>query len=237
MAEAFSQLPRAILKGGSLPMSDHDETRYEMFSRLWRVLGAMNYHAAIVLVDRVDEPALIGGDAERMRAIVWPLMNNKFLQMPHFAVKALLPVELRHELFRESAAFFQGARLDKQNLIERLSWTGAMLYDLCNARLNACRADASESPADHAPARDGESALSLASLYAEDVSRQDIVDALDQMHQPRDAFKLIYQCIAEHCSNVTEEQAAWRIPRLTLDAVRKQQADRVQLFYRGIRPA
>jgi len=248
MAEAFAQLPKPLLKAGNLPMSEHDETRYELFGRLWRVLSAMNYHAAVVLVDRVDEPALINGDGERMRAIVWPLMNNKFLQMPHFAVKALLPVELRHELFRESAAFFQGARLDKQNLVERLSWTGPMLYDLCNARLNACRQDA----ADPRTARDdqhdadlvaGEGAaerhgpLSLASLFADDVSRQDIVDALDQMHQPRDAFKLIYQCIAEHCSNVTEEQADWRIPRLTLDTVRKQQSDRVQMFYRGIRPA
>jgi hypothetical protein len=237
IAQAFGQLPRELLDEQNVPLTRHEETRYALFGRLRRVLAAMNYHASIVLIDRVDEPALIGGDGDRMRAVIWPLMNNKFLQMPGVAVKALLPIELRHELFRESASFFQGARLDKQNLIERLNWTGAMLYDLCNARLNACverqdnaRNDGREDGAASQP-------LSLASLFAEDVSRQDVVDALDQMHQPRDAFKLMYQCISEHCSNVTEEQASWRIPRLTLDAVRRAQSDRVQMFYRGIRPA
>ena len=57
------------------------------------------------------------------------------------------------------------------------------------------------------------------------------------MHQPRDAFKFLYQCIQEHCSNVTEEQEQWRIPKLVLDAVRKQQSERVQMMYRGVRPA
>lgn len=69
------------------------------------------------------------------------------------------------------------------------------------------------------------------------MTRQDLVDALDQMHQPRDAFKLLYRCLSEHCSNVTAEQAQWRVPRLVLEHVRKQEADRVQQLYRGIRPA
>jgi hypothetical protein len=97
------------------------------------------YTGILVLVDRVDEPTLVNGDAEKMRAIIWPLFNNKFLQQERFGVKLLLPIELRHALFKESADFFQEARLDKQGFIERLSWTGPMLYDLCNARLNACR--------------------------------------------------------------------------------------------------
>jgi hypothetical protein len=43
--------------------------------------------------------------------------------------------------------------------------------------------------------------------------------------------------MAEHCSNVTAEQAQWKIPRLVLETVRKQESDRVQQLYRGIRPA
>src|SRR5690606_27359037 len=120
------------------------------------------------------------------------------LQQERFGIKMLLPIELRHALFRESAIFFQEARLDKQNLIERLTWTGAMLYDLCNARLKACR------PPEAPP-------ISLIDLFADDVTVRDLVDALDQMHQPRDAFKLLYQCLTEHCSNVTEDEAQWRI--------------------------
>jgi hypothetical protein len=159
-----------------------------------------------------------------MRAILWPLLNNKFLQMDGVGVKMLLPIELRHALYRESSAFFQEARLDKQNLVDRLSWTGAMLYDLCDARLKACL-------------EPGAKPITLVDLFAEDVTERDLVDALDQMHQPRDAFKFLYQCLSEHCSNVTAQQQAWRVPRLVLEGVRKRQSERVQQLYRGISPA
>jgi hypothetical protein len=207
-----------------LPLTDSDEPRYAMLDRLRRVMRSFGYVSMLIVVDRVDEPTLVSGDPDRMRNVVWPLLNNKFLAQQGIGVKLLLPIELRHALFRESAAFFQEARLDKQNLIERLNWTGAMLYDLCNARLTACRESGSEP-------------IAVLDLFAEDVTRQDIVDALDQMHQPRDAFKLLYQCLSEHCSNVTEDQAQWRIPRLVLETVRKEQAERVRQLYRGVRPA
>ncbi|HBS29735.1 MAG TPA: hypothetical protein DEB06_09870, partial [Phycisphaerales bacterium] len=83
----------------------------------------------------------------------------------------------------------------------------------------------------------GGAPLALTDLFEDDVTRQDLVDALDQMHQPRDAFKMLYQCILEHCSNVTEEQQKWKIPRLVLETVRKQQSERVQQFFKGVRPA
>ncbi|MEL7473108.1 MAG: hypothetical protein AAGK04_07310, partial [Planctomycetota bacterium] len=170
------------------------------------------------------EPTLISGAPDRMRAVVWPILNNKFLQLEDFGLKLLLPIELRHALFKESTAFFQEARLDKQNLVERLSWTGAMLYDVCDARLQACR-------------QSGVEPISLLDLFAEDVTRQDLVDALDHMHQPRDAFKFLYQCLTEHCSNVTADQESFRVPRLVLEQVRKRESERLQQLYRGIRPA
>ncbi|MCL4742326.1 MAG: hypothetical protein KJZ54_09000 [Phycisphaerales bacterium] len=224
-AKSLARLRRADRSPGVLPMTSSDEQRYGMLDRLRRVLGSFGYDGVMVIIDRVDEPTLVSGDAERMRAIVWPMFNNKFLQQEGFGVKMLLPIELRYALFKESSAFFQEARLDKQNLVERLTWTGAMLYDLCDARLRACRS----------PAAEGQ--VTLLDLFAEDVTRQDLVDSLDQMHQPRDAFKLLYRCLTEHCSNVTAEQAQWRVPRLVLEHVRKQEADRVQQLYRGIRPA
>ena len=201
-----------------------DEPRYAMFERLRRVIARFGYTGILVLVDRVDEPTLVNGDAEKMRAIMWPLFNNKFLQQERFGVKLLLPIELRHALFKESADFFQEARLDKQGFIERLSWTGPMLYDLCSARLNACRVAGTEP-------------LSLIQLFDEDVTRQDVVDALDQMHQPRDAFKFLYRCLNELCSNVPAEEGSWRVPRLVLENVRRGESDRVQQLYRGITPA
>jgi len=167
---------------------------------------------------------LVNGDAIRMRAVIWPMLNNKFLQQSSIGFKLLLPLELRYELLRETSAFFQEARLDKQSLVERLAWTGPMLYDLCSDRLNACRAPGTEP-------------MGLLDFFDESVTRQDVIDALDQMHQPRDAFKLVYHCIQEHCAGVPEGDSAWRIPRHVLDTIRKQQAERVQAFYRGVRPA
>ncbi|VAX39623.1 hypothetical protein MNBD_PLANCTO03-794, partial [hydrothermal vent metagenome] len=224
LARAVGLLAREDQSPLVLPMNDSDETRYEMLGRLRRVLGCLGYRGVLVLVDRIDEPTLVNGDADRMRSIIWPMFNNKFLQQESFGLKMLLPIELRYALFKESSAFFQEARLDKQNLVERLSWTGSMLYDLCDARLKACRAVDAEP-------------IALLDLFAEDVTGRDVVDALDQMHQPRDAFKLLYRCLSEHCSNVTAEQGQWRVPRLVLEQVRKQEAERVQQLYRGIRPA
>lgn len=225
-ARSLAVLPRGWR--ALAPMTPSEEPRFEMFDRLRAAARAVGYASVLVVVDRVDEPTIISGDADRMRSVVWPMMSSKFLQMDGVGLKLLLPIELRHLLFRESSAFFQEARLDKQNLIENLSWTGATLYDLCTARMRTCRVQ------DNRP-------LTLGDLFDEDVRSQDVVDALEQMRQPRDAFKLIYQCVQEHCATVTEDQAAsedaWRIPRLILETVRRRQADRVLQLTRGMSPA
>lgn len=227
-AASLDQLDGELKDSPAMPIAGTiegaDESRYTLLDRLRRVLRAFGYSGLIVVIDRVDEPTLIAGDSEKMRAVIWPMLTSKFLQNQGFGIKMLLPIELRHALFKESAGFFQEARLDKQNLVERLTWTGAMLYDLCDARLKACRAP-------------GESPISLMDLFEAEVQTKDVVDALDQMHQPRDAFKFLYACIHEHCSNVTADQNAWKLSRQTLEFVRKQQSDRVQQLYRGIRPA
>lgn len=224
LTASLARLDRSVAPTDALPVSGSEETRYAMLARLQRVAGELGFPTLLVLMDRVDEPTLVRGDAERMRSIVWPMLSHKFLQHDGMAIKMLLPIELRHALFKESSAFFQEARLDKQNLVERLSWTGAMLYDLCNARLATCRPISAEP-------------ISLAELFDEDVTRQDLVDALDHMQQPRDAFKFLYRCVTEHCASVTGEDGAWRIPRHVLEAVRKSEAERVMGLQRGIRPA
>ena len=174
---SIQKLPRTYLQSNDLPTTDSDEQRYAMFARLKRVIEAYGFSGILVVIDRVDEPTLVNGDPDRMRSIIWPMFNNKFLQLDRVGIKMLLPIELRHALFKESSAFFQEARLDKQNMIERLSWTGASLYDLCNARLGVCR------PASSEP-------ISLIDLFKEDVTRNDVVDALGAMQQPRDALQV-----------------------------------------------
>ncbi len=221
---SLRRLNRTVVHSDVLPTSDSDEQRYAMFARLQRVIGAYGFTGILVVIDRVDEPTLVNGDADRMRSIIWPMLNNKFLQLDGVGIKMLLPIELRHALFKESSAFFQEARLDKQNLVERLSWTGAMLYDLCSTRLAVCRPANAER-------------IGLIDLFAEDVTRNDVVEALNYMQQPRDAFKFLYRCFNEHCSTVTADENSWRIAKHTLEQVRKEEAERVMQLQRGIRPA
>lgn len=232
-AASLHELPAGWRGGGALPVNDAEATRLAMVQRLRRVLRAYGYAGMLVVVDRVDEPALIAGDVERMRSVVWPLLSNGYLQQEGLATKLLLPIELRHALLRESAAFFQQARLDKQNVVEQLNWTGPMLYDLCDARLAACRAPGAE-------------AVTLSALFEAEVGREAIVEALETMRQPRDAFKMIYQCISEHCARTVGSvssspqgegvDAAFRISKAVFDEVRKAQAERLRQLAMGVRP-
>ncbi len=224
-ANDLAHQPWPIAQAGS-------DARYDLTRRLLDVLSHFNYGSMIVLVDRVDEPTLVSGRAERMKSIVWPMFDNKFLQQQSIAMKLLLPIELRYLLQREPGDFFQEARLDKQNMIDRLTWSGATLYDLCSNRLRACRK--AEPQGDGTPT---DRPIQLTDLFEEDVTRQLLIDALDQMHQPRDAFKFLYAVVQEHCRTVTADEASYRIPRLTLENVRRTQAQRVQELHRGLAPA
>ncbi|MEM6257415.1 MAG: hypothetical protein AAGI37_03785 [Planctomycetota bacterium] len=207
-------------KGGT----ELGDTRYRLTRRFVSALREMGFAGVVVFIDRLDEPTLVHGDAQKMKSIAWPMFDNKFLKQEQIGMKLLLPLELRYELARESASFFQEARLDKQNLVDQLTWSGATLYDLCNKRLAACYTGQGE------PA-------TLKSIFAEDVSREMLIDALDQMHQPRDAFKFLYAALQEHCRLVADDEKNYKIARLTLETVRRDQAKRVQELYRGRGPA
>ena len=201
-----------------------EEWRIQRLQGLVAVLRVLDVTGVVVLVDRVDEPVSVNGSPTRMRSLAWPLFRNKVLQMEGVGFKFLLPLELRDELMRESAEFYREARLDKQNLVERLAWSGATLFDLCNARLQACALDP-----------DG-GERGLMDLFDAEVVRQEVVDALDQMQQPRDAFKLLYALIQEHCTSVVDEDADFKISRQTLDHVRRRQVERRDGMRRGSRP-
>jgi len=207
-----------------LPIPGNEDSRYELTTRLMQILEEIGYFSMVVLVDRVDEPALVNGEPEKMRSIIWPMLNNKFLQQENIGFKLLLPIELGHLLRREGQNFFQQARLDKQNMIDRLEWSGSTLYDICTKRLLSCLSD-------------NGTVNKLTDLFQEDVSMKDITDALDQMHQPRDAFKFLYRVISEHCQNTPDEQPEWRISKSVLEHIKKLESQRVQDLYRGLTPA
>src|SRR5690606_13401202 len=118
----------------------------------------------------------------------------------------------------------------------RLEWSGPTLYDMCTYRLRACRApNVTGVPSDSGDGSGRD--ITLTDLFESDVTREYLVESLEQMHQPRDAFKFLYSVILEHCRMVPEDQPSFRIPRPLLESVRRQQSQRVQELYRGLAPA
>ena len=236
LAEVIGELGPSKVAGHPLPQrgnteQDLGDSRYQLTRRLVAILRNFGYAGVVVLVDRVDEPTAISGDAQKMKALIWPMFDNKFLKQDRIGIKLLLPVELSYLLQKEGPGFFQEARLDKQNMIERLTWSGATLYDLCSSRLNACRRPDPDGDTD------GNARITLTSLFEDNVTRDLLVDALDSMHQPRDAFKFLYAVVQEHCRLATDEAADYHIAKLTLESVRRDQSNRVQELYRGLTPA
>ena len=57
-----------------------------------------------------------------MKAVLWPMLDNKFLKHPGLGLKMMLPIELTRYIEREERPFYERARLDKQNLV--LSFAG-----------------------------------------------------------------------------------------------------------------
>ena len=154
LRQMLMSFPGGQIVGQPLPNKQRTDDRYELLAKFQGVLRTLGFDGIVVLVDRVDEPYLINGSAELMRALVWPMLDNKFLKHPGMGLKLLLPIELERFIDREDRDFHQRARLDKQNLIRSLEWTGQSLYDVANARLEACAADGT-SPALARPVRPG----------------------------------------------------------------------------------
>lgn len=205
-----------------IPTKGDQDSRYDLTARFLGVIEALGYASLITLVDRIDEPVLVNGDAKRMKQLVWPMLNNKFLQQESIGVKMLLPIETSQMLLGEDVEFKRQARLDKQNVINPLKWTGATLYDLCSWRFQNCQ---TSGPANAAP---------LDSMFEDEVDSEYLIEALDQMHQPRDAFKFLYAVILEHCRNTAGETQEFRISKNTLDFARREQSQRVVDLYRGM---
>ncbi|MEM1304806.1 MAG: hypothetical protein AAGG46_07905, partial [Planctomycetota bacterium] len=124
------RLPADDLLNQPLPNRRRTDDRYELLGKLQGVLRSLGAAGVVVLVDRVDEPHLLGGKTELMRDFVWSMLDNKFLKQPGIGVKLLLPDELAEHLHRETRDFHQRARIDKQNLVPSLDWTGEALFDL-----------------------------------------------------------------------------------------------------------
>jgi hypothetical protein len=193
------------LAGQPLPARDRSDDRYELLTKLQGILDSLGFESIMVLVDRVDEPHLINGSPERMKALLWSMFDNKFLKHQGIGFKLLLPIEVSFYLTREDKEFYEKSRLDKQNLIRTLEWTGESLLDLANDRARAC-------------AVKPDSSVSVKSWFEDAISEPELVGTLARLRVPRHLFKFMHRLLVEHCHRYTDESPRWLINRETLQS-------------------
>jgi hypothetical protein len=198
LARALARMPEVDLAGQPVPAFARSDDRYELMAKFQAILAAQGYAGIVVIVDRLDEPHLINGSADRMRQVIWPLLDNKFLKSPGIGCKLLLPLELYRFIEREDEQFNQRARLDKQNLVPSLQWTGETLYDIASQRVKAASV--------------GSPPSTLAQLFDPAIEQRRLIDGLRSLRVPRHLFKFLHRLLVSHCHSHTSEQPVWTIP-------------------------
>jgi hypothetical protein len=213
---------RAVdIAGQPLPKKQRTDDRYELLAKFQGILKSLGFEGIVVLVDRVDEPHLINGSVDQMRALLWPMLDNKFLKHPGIGFKLLLPIELSQFIDREDRDFYQRARLDKQNMVPSLEWTGEALFDVACARLKACAVPGG-SP-------------SLTQLFDPSIDERRLTDAFRSLRVPRHLFKFMYRLFVAHCNAHTDEAPSWKISSERFESVLALYGRDQDAFDRGLR--
>ena len=221
LRQVLMRFAASDISGQPAPDRQRTDDRYELLAKFQGILKTLGYHGIIVLVDRVDEPHLINGSTDLMRALLWPMLDNKFLKHPGIGFKLLLPMELAQFIDREDRDFYQRARLDKQNLIPSLEWTGEALYDVASARIKACAMPGS-SP-------------TLGELFEDSVSQRRLMDAFRGLRVPRHLFKFMYRLLVAHCNAHTDDAPSWRISGERFESALALYSRDQDAFDRGLR--
>ncbi|EIC22686.1 hypothetical protein [Thiorhodovibrio frisius] len=168
---------------------DDDDVRRLFVTKFIDIMLALGYQQIVVVMDKVDEPSLINGDRDRMEAFVWPLWNNRILQLhPNLSFKMLLPRQLYEAVRKAGSEKANEARFDKQKIIYPFRWGDKQLYDMMSDRLRICRDDPSQP-------------YPLQNLFDDAMPRREILAALDRLRQPRFVLNYLYRLIAETCAH------------------------------------
>jgi hypothetical protein len=221
LRQLLTNFRAADIAGQPLPNKQRTDDRYELLAKFQGILETLGFTGIVVLVDRVDEPHLINGSVDQMRTLLWPMLDNKFLKHPGVGIKLLLPIELAQFIEREDRDFYQRARLDKQNMIPSLEWTGEALYDVASARLKAC-ALPGRSP-------------SLSELFDESIDERRLMSAFRGLRVPRHLFKFMYRLFVAHCNAHTDEAPSWKISSERFESVLALYSRDQDAFDRGLR--
>lgn len=204
-ARLMLKQPWSLWASEPMPIDRVSASRYELLEKFQHILRTLGFPAILVLVDRVDEPQLVNGQPERMRLLVWPLLDNKLLKHPGIGFKLLLPQELHYFVDRESREFHERARLDKQNVIPGFDWTGEALFDMTCARMQAC-------------AEPGFTPLPT-DLFESSIDSQRLIAAMRDLRVPRNLFRFLYRVVSEHCKKYTTSEPQYRIAVSTFESV------------------
>ena len=109
----------------------------------------------------------------------------------------MLPLELTRYIDREDKQFYERARLDKQNLVPNFEWTGEALFDVANARIQACS--------------NGQGPTNLRDLFDPAITERRLIDTFRQLRVPRRLFKFLYRLLVNHCNAHTDQQPKWQV--------------------------
>ncbi len=216
----LARFARNELQGQPIPSRNRSDDRYELLIKLQSVLKTLGFEQIVVLVDRVDEPHLINGSAERMKDLIWPMFDNKFLKHPGFGFKMLLPSDMAPFLQKQERDFYERSRLDKQNLIMSLNWSGESLYDMTNDRLRACSIDPGK------PAN-------VQNLFDSSVTKATLLETFSRLRVPRHLFKFFHRLLVDHCGKYTDDEPNWTISRETLHTTLALYQRDLEAFDRG----
>ncbi len=215
------QFRRRDLDGQPICQLDSSDARYVLLNKLQSILKKLGFHSMIVIVDRVDEPYRVGGNAANMHQLMRSIFDLKFLQHPDLGIKLLLPGDLWPLIHSERQDFRDRARLDKQHYIPSLEWTGQSLEDLVNDRLKACSTN-------------GQAPPTLRTLINPELSDSEITNFLEQMKIPRHVFKFLYQLLSTHCNTYTDAKPEWTVTRETFMITWSAFRQNLQRYERGL---
>lgn len=208
LCKTLRSFPRRALFNQPVPYVEHSEDRYELLTKFQSILKTLGFPGVLVIVDRADEPYQVNGVPERMKALLWPMLDNKLLKHAGIGFKLLLPGELYEFVRREDDDFKLRARLDKQNLVPTFDWTGQALYDLANTRISGSMP----------PTHTGD-APRLEDFFDDTINENYLVHAFQSLKAPRRLFKFLYNVIGSHTKMYTDSAPNWKISQATFLSV------------------
>lgn len=224
LAKFLAALPPATRSEIALPQSVEEESRFLLLKRFLGVLRGAGFASMFVLVDRVDESTFLEGKADHMHRFIEPLLEHKLLQFEGLGLKMFLPIELSRLTVHASTDELKRMRLDKANTVQELMWTGQELLGIANQRIAA--------------ASHGEAKATLKDFFSEEVSENDLREALHAMGTPRLCFGFLGALFSEHARDLPEDleadDARWRIPQRLFDIQRAAWADRARTLRRNL---